>query len=647
MEIDKLISLAKHYLATNNLDYAEMYLKRALRIDLNNSIVNEHIGELYFLKNQLNEAIHYLKLACKANGCSHQAVYLLGSALLQIGEVKKAISYFELLITKAGKSFQVLHDLGTCYANCGDFNKAASLYEECLLFNKKSAHLYYNIGRINDELKNFTKAINYYKKAIELDSEFSFAYANIGTNLSYFKNYSEAIFFYKKAITINPKIEWVYGDMIYAEKMIGNYSHNFNEVDLIRIVTENGISPFALLSITDNAELQKLCSEQYCKNEQQAVFSNPKKLSRKNKIHVAFFSPDFCTHPVSYLTCDFFECLDKDIFEIYAFSLFDGNENDEMLLRQKNTFDFFINIETLSDYQISNLCREYKIDIAVDLAGYTQNSRPSIFRSKVAPIQINWLGYPGTLGSSSIDYIIADRFVIPDANKKFFTEDILYLPNTYLVDDRNRGLNLNSYRTSKFDHNLPENKIVLCAFHNAYKLNTPLLKIWVEIMKGASNSIIWLAENNSHFKKNVLSFFRMNDISEDRIVFSKRVDSIESHLYRLSLSDIYLDTFPYGAHSTALDAIKAGVPIVTLCGRSFASRVAGSLLNYLGMSDLICYSKEEYIELSLNLIKNPSELIKCKKRLKICLDNSQLFNTPLFTNQMESLLSEVYRNSTS
>ena len=643
MEIDKLISLAQHYMTTNNLDYAETFLKKAISIDENNSIANEIIGQIYFHKNRFNEAIHHLKKACNESCCPNQSFYLLGSSLLQTGQTKEAISYFELLIKNNVRSFEVLHDLGTCYAHCGDYINAASLYEECLVLNNKSAYLYYNIGRVNDELKNFLKAINYYNKAIELDPEFSFAYANIGANFSYLKNYSEAIFFYEKAISINPKIEWIYGDLIFAKKMVGNFSYDLNESNLKKSVIEKCIAPFPLLSMTDDPELQKFCSEQYSKNEQSVSLLNQIRNNHNKKIHVAFFSPDFCKHPVSYLTCDFFECLNKDKFEIYAFSLFKQNENDEMLSRQKNIFYDFIDVENFTDFQIFNLCKDLKIDIAFDLAGYTQNSRPLIFQNKIAQIQINWLGYPGKLGSKSFDYIIADKFVIPELNKKFFTEDVSYLPNSYLIDDRKRGACLSKVCRSDFD--LPDNKIILCCFHNAYKFNNSILMVWIEILKRSNNSVLWLAENNSFFKENIIRFFQNNGINLDRVIFGNKVNSIDTHLSRLSLADIYLDSFPYGAHSTALDAIKAGLPIITLCGRSFASRVSGSLLNYLDLSDLICYDRNDYIELVLSLLNDPEKINSYKEKLKINVENSQLFNTPLFASHMESLLSEMYQNN--
>jgi predicted O-linked N-acetylglucosamine transferase (SPINDLY family) len=288
----------------------------------------------------------------------------------------------------------------------------------------------------------------------------------------------------------------------------------------------------------------------------------------------------------------------------------------------------------MSDPDIAQLARELEIDIAIDLAGPTQYSRTGIFSYRAAPIQVNWLGYAGTIGVEYIDYIVADKIIIPEPHQQFYAEKVVYLPNTYMVDDSKRIPSTRVFRREEFG--LPQNAFVFCCFNNDYKFNPQVLDSWSRILLAAKNSVIWISENNKYFKANLVTEFQSRGIDSDRIIFAQRVEMMADHLSRYALADLFLDTHPYNAHTTALDSLKAGVPVLTLMGQSFPSRVAASLLNAIGLPELITNTQEEYEALAIELAMNPQKLTDIKLKLVRNRLTAPLFDTPLFTKNLES-----------
>jgi len=303
-------------------------------------------------------------------------------------------------------------------------------------------------------------------------------------------------------------------------------------------------------------------------------------------------------------------------------------------------FDRFIDIENMSDREIAQLVRELEIDIAIDLAGLTQFSRTGIFSYRAAPIQVNWLGYPGTIGANFIDYIVADKTIIPEQDQKFYSEKVVTLPDTYIVDDSKRIASSRIF--TKKECGLPENGFVFCCFNNDYKFNPNVLGGWSRVLLAVKNSVIWTSENNKFFRGNLLAEFESRGIDSNRIIFAPRVDLMTDHLARYSLADLFLDTYPYSAHTTAIDSLKAGVPVLTLLGRSFAGRVAASLLNVNGLPELVTNSQESYEALAIELAMNPKKLAEIKLKLANNRMTTPLFDTPLFTKNIEAAYIKMY-----
>jgi predicted O-linked N-acetylglucosamine transferase (SPINDLY family) len=418
-------------------------------------------------------------------------------------------------------------------------------------------------------------------------------------------------------------------------------SGSVEEISKRVLVGEKVTSPFIMLALNDNASLHKQASEIFARNKypENPILGPIPKHPKKEKIRIGYFSADFKNHAVSILTAELFELHDKDRFEIIAFS-FGVDDKSPIRSRLSQAFSQFIDVRGMSDLDIAKLSRELRVDIAVDLSGYTSDNRTGIFSYRAAPIQVNWLGYPGTIGANFMDYIVADKTIIPAQSEQFYTEKVVSLPDTYIVDDSKR---LASSRVfTRAELGLPENVFVFCCFNNDYKFNPQVLDAWARILLQVKNSVVWISENNQSFKGNITAEFNQRGIDSSRVIFAQRQDLMADHLARYALADLFLDTCPYNAHTTALDSLKAGIPVLTLMGQSFASRVAASLLRAVGLPELIANTWEEYEALAIELAMSPQKLAQMKSRLADNRMTAPLFNTPLFTKNLETAYSKMY-----
>ena len=536
-------------------------------------------------------------------------------------------------------------NLGLIEKEFKKFESAANFFDKALSIKPDYHEAWSNKGNALNELKRYDEAIAHFDKALSLMPDFAEGWSNKGITLNELKRYDEAIAHYDKALSLKPDIDWVSGDLLHTRMKICSWSglaESLEDISKKVVANEKVVSPFPLLALSDGAILHKKCSEIFA----QAKYpSNPNlglilKSSKKEKIRIAYFSPDFRNHPVSFLTSELFDIHDRGRFEIFAFSLQKALIGDEANLRLRKGFDRFIDVDDMSDREIAQLARELEIDIAIDLAGPTKYSRTGIFSYRAAPIQVNWLGYPGTIGADFIDYIVADKIIIPEPHQQFYAEKIVYLPNTYMVDDSKRIASTRVF--TREECGLPQNAFVFCCFNNDYKFNPQVLDGWSRILLTTKNSVIWISENNEYFRANIATEFENRGIDSDRIIFAQRLEIMADHLSRYALADLFLDTHPYNAHTTALDSLKTGVPVLTLAGQSFASRVAASLLNAIGLPELITNTQEEYEALAIELAMNPQKLTDIKLKLARNRLTTPLFDTPLFTKNLEAAYIKMY-----
>jgi predicted O-linked N-acetylglucosamine transferase (SPINDLY family) len=359
------------------------------------------------------------------------------------------------------------------------------------------------------------------------------------------------------------------------------------------------------------------------------------------KIRVAYVSADFCDHPVSHLLVGVLEKHDRERFEIIGVSLRAG-DGSVLEQRVRGAFDRFVEINERSDREAVQLLRELQVDIAVDLMGFTQGMRLGLFAQRVAAVQVNYLGYAGTLGAPYMDYVLADGVVIPAGDEGYYSEQVVRLPHCYLPNDDQRAIGAVPTREQA---GLPPRGMVFCAFTNAYKLNPPMFDIWMRLLLAVPESVLWLRGMAEEARGNLQREAQRRGVSGDRLVYAPHVASMADHLGRQSLADLYLDTLPYNAHSTSCDALWSGVPVLTCVGRSFAGRVAASALTAVGLPELITHSLEEYEHKALQLAQQPQLLQQLRERLARHRTTHALFDTPRFTRHLESAFLSMHQRA--
>ena len=525
--------------------------------------------------------------------------------------------------------------LSNIYLSNGSEEKAIIFLQRSLEIYPENSNLYFNLGTIYFKKGLYNKSISYYLHGIKYDPNNAFAYSNLAGCYEVILDYQNAFKYYKKAFFLNKKLLQIKEKLIQLQPKICDWSlYKYFETWRDEFIKNSQFEgdPLSLIKLKDDPYKELKLSRKFFSSN----FQSSKKIeliNQNKKIKIGYVSADFRNHPVSLLLARVIELHDKSKFEIYAYSL--GKEEDETTIRLKKAFDKFVYIGHLIDYEAINLIRKDNINIAIDLMGYTKNARPNLFAKRIAPKQISFLGYPGTTGGDSIDYLIADKYVISKELSKFYSENILYMPNTFLPFDNT--IKIEEKEISRKDYGLPEEKFILAAFHRIDKINPKVLDLWSKVLTTLDKAILWIQEPIPFAKENLFYEFKRRGISEDRIYFAKKTKHLSDHLKRHKLADVFIDTFFYSSHSTGIFALWSGLPVVTIKGLNFASRVVPSLLENLSMSELIANNDKEYIKIITKLYRKRELLKKIKDKLEIHKEKNKIYNSEFFVRELENL----------
>ncbi len=569
-------------------------------------------------------------------------LYLLGIISLQKNALTSSVDFFNRSIKAKHDNPEVHYNLGVVLYKLERLDSALDSYNNTIKFKPDYAQAYYNSGIILKKLGKVELALENYQKAIKFKANYAEAYYNSGIIYKELKQFDKAIENYQKAIELKPDIKLLHASLVELKNKVciwSSFDKDINELEN-KIIKKNYLTqPFHTLSLYNSPELQIKAAKTYIKEKCITKDSLGPIIKTKNKkIILGYFSADFCQHPVSQLAARMFELHDKSKFELIAFS-FGRNQKDQMHKRISSSFDQFINVHTKTDREIAELSRKLKIDIAIDMMGFSNLNRIKIFAEKCAPIQINFLGYPGTSGSGFIDYIIADKILITKENQENYSEKIIYLPNSYQPNDPTKKISNKIFTKEEFD--LPKESFVFCNFNQSYKINPYVFDAWMKILEKVQNSVLWLLEDNPFTSQNIKNEANKRNIKPDRIIFAKELD-LHDHLARHKLADLFIDTFPYTAHTTCSDALWSNLPVLTRMGKTFASRVAGSLLTSIDLKELITNSETEFIDLAVELANNSSKLKKIKQKLQKNIKDKPLYNAKLFTKNIETAYQKTY-----
>jgi predicted O-linked N-acetylglucosamine transferase (SPINDLY family)/ADP-heptose:LPS heptosyltransferase len=610
----------------------------------------QHVDALHFLGVLLNQrgqsqrAVDLISQALKINSDNAAAHSNLGLALHALKRYEEAIASYDKVLNIKPDNAEAYYNRGNSLLALNHLEQALTDFDRALAIKPNYIEALSNRGITLRELRRFDEALDNYKRILMIKPDSAEAEHGCGVILQDLKRYSEAVTHYGRALDLKPDLEFIFGTRLYLKMNICDWSEfdqHLSRVALGIERDENIAIPFSLLAIISSASVQKKVACCYSKTKYPSALLLPPIAKHTHaKIRIAYFSADFRHHPVSYLTAELFERHDRSRFEIIAFSLHVAEHKDDMRLRLEKAFDQFIDVSQQSDEQVVRLARELKIDIAVDLNGNTEGCRTGIFAMRAAPIQVGYLGYAGTMGAEYMDYLLADSVVIPTKYQHYYTEKIAYLPNSFMVNDSTRAISDRQF--SRTELGLPEQGFVFCCFNNAYKILPTMFDIWMRLLHQVEDSVLWLVESHAEAVNNLQREAIKRGIAAERLIFAQRLPLLSDHLARHRLADLFLDTLPYNAHTTAIDSLWAGLPVLTCTDEAFASRVAASLLNAIGLPELITDNLQDYEALAVQLATHPEQLAAMKQKLADNRLSYPLFDTVLFTRHIESAYQTMF-----
>ena len=590
-EYEKAEKILKKLYDKNEIDYLELHQLAFLNIIRSNNM----------------EAINLLKKSIEKNPKYPNSYSDLGSLYLKDNKISEAKKYFLKSLDFNKNLFSSLNNLGLIYKNQREYKLSIKYFLSALNINPRNYLVVYNLAQLFDEIEEYKKAKDFYIKTINLNPSY-------GNAIVSFYNLLLKTFEWKIINKFEPKL-----------KNFGVHSYQGGE-------------PFTFLYLEEENNIRKLRTINFFNSNFRMEHIKLKPQNNK-KLRIGYISNSFISHPVSFLISGVIKKHNRQEFEIYGYST--NKKKDQVTKKISNNFDFYRDISLKSDDEAANIIRSDNLDFIIDLMGYSAGSRMGILSKKVATIQISYLAYPATTGSNQMDYLIADKHVIPESEVNNFTEKILNIPGTFMCFDDTTKISENVNKN--YFNNLKQNSFIMVAFHRPQKLNFKTVLCWCEILNSIENSFLWIRKPNKYAMRNLLEFFEMRDINRSKIIFADREPSYEKHLSRYKVGDLLLDTFNYNGHTTTIEALWSGLPVITLQGKNFASRVSSSILSSIGLDELIASSINEYKEKVIFYSKNPTKIMVLKNKLSKLKKDGELFNTETFTIKLENILKDLKR----
>ena len=593
---------------------------------------------------RFEDAVESYQGALLAEPANAEALSNCAGALIALQRPEEALAYCERAISLKPDLAEAYNNLAGALCKLCRYDDAIAACETVLRLRPDYASAMSNLANVLLACDRPEEALAYCDRAIALQPEFADAYEQRGAALMAARRPDEAALAFERLFAIDPSRRFAAGTVLGARQFACDWTnYEAAREAAINLVLQDkpAVLPFTFLSLCDSPELQLKCVRAFVADQVpldcRAPWSGAR--HRHERLRIGYMSADYRQHATAILMAGLFEAHDRSRFETIAIS-FGARDNSPMSERLDRGFDRFIDVRGLNDRQVVELMRSLEIDIAVDLKGYTWNMRPGILSRRCAPLQVNYLGYPGTLGLTEIDYILADRVVVPPEQAAHYTEHIVYLPGCYQVNDDKR---LSAELTpTRAELGLPEAGFVFCCFNNNYKIVPQVYDIWMRLLRAVPDSVLWLLEDNASAARNLRREAQLRGVSPERLIFAPRV-SPELHLARHRRADLFLDTLPYNAHTTCSDALWAGLPVLTCMGASFPGRVAASALHAVGLPELVTHSLDEYFGRALVLASDPAQLEGLRSRLAHNRAGSSLFGTQRFCDHLEQAYTRMWQ----
>jgi protein O-GlcNAc transferase len=647
IEISPQFAHAHNNLGTALIDHerfddAVKSYNKAIEINPKFYEAHNNLGQVLNILGQFKAGVDSFKKAIEINPRFAEAYYNFGLILKELKHFDDAINNFHNAVSIKPDFFEALNNIGSCLSFLGRVDEAIKFYEKALIINSDYAYAHHDLGNALILIGQSKVGVNSIEKAIEINPEFAEAHKSLGNFFKTRKQRDKSQIYFETAYKIKSDMDFLFGEILNNQRHLCAWTDSRGSLIKLEkkiVNNEKVIDPFALLSLVDNPVLQRKAAEikansDFPKNND---LPTTELYPKHSKIRIGYFSGDFKIHPVSTLTAQLYEMHNRDHFEIHAFS-FGKATNDEMNLRIKAGVDQFHDVDLMSHKDIVLLSRSLEIDIAIDLSGFTAKARTDIFAMSVAPIQLSYIGYLGSMGAEYYDYLIADPVMIPKESQKYYMEKIVYLPSFQVNDSKDLPPNIVMSRKVV---GLPDKGFVFCCFNNTYKITPTTFDSWARILKAVEDSVLIIFANNELSKANLTKEIKKRGVAAERLIFGESV-SRPQYLARFRVADLFLDTQPYNAGTTASDALKMGLPMLTIKGEAYQARMGASIVNALNLPELITTSTKEYESLAIELAKNPEKLNKLKEKLQNNLSTAPLFDTPLFTKNLESAYTQMY-----
>lgn len=571
------------------------------------------------------------------------AHYNRGNALAALKRHEEALASYDAAIALKPDHIVAFNNRGVSLTELKRHKDAVASLDQAIALEPRYVEAHNNRGIALNDMKRFDDALAAFDAALALAPEFASAHYGRAVTLNEMKRAQDAVESYARALALDPDAPFLMGKLVHMKMAICDWRSFDADVNLLTKRTLRGdrvSPPFQLLAVIDNPLLHRRAAEIYAGEAMplQKALAPIGKRPRRQRIRVAYFSADFHDHATAVLMAELFERHDRARFELSAFS-FGPYSDDPMRKRLVRTFDRFLDVRARSDREVAMLAREREIDIAIDLKGYTGDERHAIFAYRAAPIQASYVGYPGSMGVPFMDYLIADPTLIPEDDREFYAEKIAYLPRSYQPNDTRRVIAETVFTREELG--LPKQGFVFCCFNNNYKIVPETFDSWMRVLNAVDGSVLWLLEDNATARANLCREAEARGIAANRLVFAPRMN-LGRHLARHRAADLFLDTLPYNAHTTASDALWTGLPVLTLSGTAFAGRVAASLLNAVGLREMVTTTRAEFEQLAVELATNPQKLAAIRAKLAANRASAPLFDIQRLTKDIEALYAAMY-----
>jgi protein O-GlcNAc transferase len=632
----------------NHLDAAEAAYRKVIASEPDVAVVHNNLGSVLKDQGRLDPAMAAFDRAIDLKADYAEAIYNRATVLQQRGELEEALVAYGRVLALRPDDLDAINNAGIVLQELGRQRDAIDLYRRLVRAGPARAipahaDLYNNMATALLADGQPAEARGAFEQALACRRDFPEAAYNLGNALRELGDLEGAIATWRGALRLRPDDADAFSQLVYHRALACAWDNRDAEQAKLLEMVRSGIRvpPFYLFATPASAADQLRCAEQWIRPirpPQNALFEHRVR-NEGGRIRLGYLSGDFHQHATARLMAELFESHDRDRFEVCAYS-YGVDDGSPMRARLQQAFDRFADVAALSHRDAASLIYQDKIDILIDLKGYTHHARPRIAAYRPAPVQVGYLGFPATMGADFIDYVLVDGFVVPESQQAFFSERLVHLPNCYQVNDRKREVA--AERTERSDWGLPERGLVLCCFNNSYKLSPPIFDIWMRLLQAAPGSVLWLLGANALVEANLRAEAERRGVDAGRLIFAPVVPP-PLHLERHRHADLFLDTAPCNAHTTASDALWCGLPVLTCCGDTFAGRVAGSLLTAIGIPELVTTSPEDYERAALALIGEPDRLRALRQQIERNRDVKPLFDLPELTAAIEAAYQRMWQ----